>query len=238
MDLAAVLDATEMEKARTPAEFVAWVEQKRCELNAITKSKAIDISGDPLVKKFYDEVFPLSRFSTHEYVGRNDVLIRYKLGNDNFDAHVTLGSGLAQRNVFLELTYAKDGRDLSLRLEVLANKGGVFLTGPVTVTGGRKGSPNRRVSVEPVAADHIEIIKNYFTLIGERLRAKSGVSYGDDHVLLVAVDDYYALSKDSDWPKLKAFADSLLPTLRLDFPRVVFVGTAGRLFLSWFRNRI
>jgi len=126
---------------------------------------------------------------------------------------------------------------MSLRMEVLAREGGVFLTGPVTVSG-RRGSPNRRVSVVPVAADHTETVTNYFNLIEKRLRAKSAVLYGDNHILLVAVDDYYALSENTDWPKLRAFADSLLPTIELDFPRVVFVGIAERLFLSLNSNGI
>ena len=231
MEPTAILDATDMEEARGPAEFVAWVERKLHELNATAGSKAFARSGAPLVNKFYDEIFPLARFSAHEYAGRNDVLIRPNLGNDNFDALVTLGNGSEQRSVFLELTYAKDGYYMSLRMEVLANEGCVFLTGQPTRSG-RRGSPNRRVGVEPVAADHTETVKNYFNLIEERLRAKSGVSYGDNHILLVAVDDYYHLLEDSDWPKLKAFADSLLPTIALDFPRIVFVGIAGRLFLS------
>lgn len=227
----AILDATDMSEARTPAELAAWVERKCRELSATAEAKAFARSGASLAKKFYDEIFPLARFSAHEYAGRSDVLIRPNLGNENFDAHVTLGSGRARRSVFIELTYAKDGYDTSLRMEVLASEGNVFLTGPVTVSG-RKGAPNRRVSVELDAADHIETLENYFTLVEKRLRAKSGVSYGDNHILLVAVDDYFALLQDSDWPRLRAFVNALLPTLALDFPRVVFVGIAGRLFLS------
>ncbi len=231
MDATTILDGSDMQKARTAAEFIAWVEQKLSELSATAEAKAFARSGAMSAKKFYDEIFPLARFAAHEYVGRNDVLIRPNLGNENFDAHVTLGGGREGRNVFLEITYAKDGYDTSLRMEVLAKEGHVWLTGPVTRSG-RRGSPNRRVSVEPYAADHSETLENYFRLIEKRLRAKSGVRYGDNYTLLVAVDDYFPLSQDSDWPRLRVFAEALLPTLALDFARVVFVGIAGRLFLS------
>lgn len=230
-----ILDATDMTQARTPAEFVAWVERKGSELSASAEAKAFARSGAVLAKKFYDEIFPLARFTAHEYADRNDVLIQPNLGNENFDAHVMLGNGRKRQDVFIEITCAKDGYDLSLRMEVLASEGGVFLTGPVTRSG-RKGSPDRRVSVEPSAVDHLENLNNYFTVIEERLRAKADVRYGNNHILLIAVDDYHALSENPDWPRLATFAGALLRTLALDVPRVVFVGSAGRLFLSLSRS--
>ena len=231
-----ILDASDMAQARTPAEFVAWVGRKGDELSATEEAKVFARSGALLVKKFYDEIFPLARFVAIEYAGRNDVLVQPNLGNDNFDAHVTLGNCGERQNVFIEVTYAKDGYDLSLRMEVLAREGYVCVTGPVTCSG-RKGFPDRRVSVEPFAADHLKALENYFVLVKERLQAKTKVQYGKSHILIVAVDDYLVLSEDSDWPRFTAFADALLPKLSLDFSRVVFVGVAGRLFHSLNREK-
>ena len=231
-----ILDASDMAQARTPAEFVAWVKRKGDELSATEEAKVFARSGAMLVKKFYDEIFPLARFVAIEYAGRNDVLVQPNLSNDNFDAHVTLGNCGERQNVFIEVTYAKDGYDLSLRMEVLAREGYVCVTGPVTCSG-RKGFPDRRVSVEPFAADHLKALEKYFVLVEKRLRAKTKVQYGKSHILIVAVDDYLVLSEDSDWPRFTAFADALLPKLSLDFSRVVFVGVAGRLFHSLNREK-
>jgi hypothetical protein len=233
MEATIFLDATDMAKARTPMEFVAWVKQKGNALSSTVEARAFAKSGAPLAKKFFDELFPLARFVAHEYIGRNDVLIRPNLDNENFDAHVTVGNDRTRQDVFLEVTYAKDGYDLSLRMEVLEREGFVSLTGPVTVSG-HKGSPNRRVTVTPLVVDDddLEPIKKYFSLVEERLRAKSEMQYGNKHILVVAVDDYYVLAQDSHWPLFRAFVVELLPTLALNFPRVVFVGMAGRLFLS------
>ena len=226
-----ILNASDTAQARTPAEFVAWVKRKGDELSATEEAKVFARSGALLVKKFHDEIFPLARFVAIEYAGRNDVLVQPNLDNDNFDAHVTLGNSGEQQNVFIEVTYAKDGYDLSLRMEVLAREGYVCATGPVTCSG-RKGFPDRRVIVEPFAADHLKALEKYFVLVEKRLRAKTKVQYGKSHILIVAVDDYLVLSEDSDWPRFTAFADALLPKLSLDFSRVVFVGIAGRLFHS------
>ena len=230
-----ILDACDMAQARTPPEFVAWVGRKCDELSATVEAKAFARSGALLVKKFYDEIFPLARFVAIEYAGRNDVWVQPNLGNDNFDACVTLENGGERQNVFIEVTYAKDGYDLSLRMEVLARDGYVCLTGPVTRSG-RKGFTDRRVSVVPFAANHLKALENYFALVEERLRAKTKVQYGKSHILIVAVDDYLVGSEDSDGPQFTAFAAALLPKLLLDFSRVVFVGVAGRLFHSMNRE--
>ena len=231
MKASTFLNAADMTQARTPMEFVAYVEQKSDELSSTVEAKAFARSGALLAKKFFDELWPLARFVDREYSGRNDVFIRPNLGNENFDAHVTVGNDRIRQDIFLEVTYAKDGYDSSLRMEVGASEGVVFLSGPVTVSG-RKGSPNRRVKVVPLYEDFDDRVKKYCTLVEERLRAKSGKQYGNKHILIVAVDDYLALAQDSRWPHFRVFVTGLLPKLALDFSRIVFVGMAGRFVLS------
>jgi hypothetical protein len=105
MEATMILDASDMVKARTPDEFVAWVGRKCDELSATVEAKAFVRSGALLAKKFYDEIFPLSRFVAIEYAGRNDVWVQPNLGNDNFDVCVTLGNSGERQNVFTEVTY-------------------------------------------------------------------------------------------------------------------------------------
>jgi len=50
---------------------------------------------------------------------------------------------------------------------------------------------------------------------------------------MCAVDDYLPLRDSSDVHRLRAAAASWLPTLGLDFGRVVFLGVAGQLFVSF-----
>jgi hypothetical protein len=227
-----ILDAADIAQARTPSEFLAWVERKCRELSASEEAKRYARSGSTLPKKFYDEVLPLSRFVAVEYSASADVLIEPNLGNDNFDAKVTLSAESLGHAQFIETTYAKDGYDLSLRMEVLVREGGVSMTGPVTARG-RKGRSDRVVTVESEAADHLETVQRYLSLVEQRIRDKADISYGRDHILLVAVDDYLALIQDSDWPALENMVRSLALTLNLDFGRLVFVGMAGRLFQSY-----
>lgn len=225
------LDPTEMAQARTPDALYAWVMQKCKELSASPEVKAYARSGAKLPKKFYDEIFPLATFAVHEYGGRTDVLIQPNLRNDGFDATVKFDEPQA-RNLYVETTFAKDGYDESLSMEVLAKEGHVFLTGPVSKSG-RRGAANRTVTVKPVAASRSEQLASYLDLIEARIAAKAKVRYGRDHVLLVAVDDYLPLAHDHDWPLLDERARSWIERFALDFGRVVFVGIAGRLVISY-----
>ena len=231
MDPARVLNREQMETARTPDELYAWVRRKCKELSRSPEAKAYARSGKPLPKKLYDELFPLAIFVSREYRGRTDVRVQPHLGNDNFDATVTF-SGQTEQALFIETTYAKDGYDESLRMEVLAKEGHVFLTGSVSKFG-RRGAADRVVTVSPQAASRAEQLEEYLGLVHARLKAKANRRYGAHHVLLVAVDDYLPLAQDHDWPIVDQRARSWMADLALDFGRIVFVGVAERLLLSY-----
>jgi len=219
-----------MERSRRPSELLAWVTVKCRELGATPDAKAFARSGALLPKKFYEELRPLAIFADREFPGRDDVLIQPNLDNDNFDARITVGRG--SKTIFVEITYAKDGYDESRRMEVLSREGSVSLTGPVS-SSGRKGSPNRKVHVESEARSHLVAREEYLAIVRKRLEDKARSRYGNDHVLVVAVDDYLPLRESSDFDYLRAAAESWFPTLGLDFGRVVLLGVAGQLFISF-----
>jgi hypothetical protein len=227
-----ILDAADMTEPRSPQDFCGWVIQKCRELAQSPEAKAFSQSGASLPKKFHDEIYPLSVFVAREYRGRSDVLVEPHLGNDNFDAKVTVTGGNRPQITFVEITCAKDGYDESLRMEVLLKEGRVSMTGPITKSG-RRGTPERIVNVATEGASHAETLERYLQLIETTVAGKSRIKYGPQHTLLIAVDDYLALIQDSDWPLLAERAESLLQKLHLDFGRIVFLGLAGRLFLSY-----
>lgn len=229
-----ILDEFDMSKARTPEEFQAWVIQKCEELAQSPETKAFSHSGALLAKKFHDEIFPLSRFVAHEYQMRSDILVQPNLSNDNFDAKIITNDGARSLVEYVEITCAKDGYDESLRMEVLLREGHVSITGPITVSG-RRGSSQRSVTVATEAAFHTETLEKYLCVVEAAIEGKVSVQYGLRHTLLVAVDDYYALIQDSDWPLVEARVKAKLGRLQLDFGRVVLSGLAGRLFLSFDR---
>jgi hypothetical protein len=227
-----ILNAADMAQARFPEHLRAWVIQKCGELGQSPEARAFSQSGATLAKKFHDEIYPLSVFAAREYQDRDDVLIEPNLDNDNFDAKVVVFGPSGAKTSFVEITCAKDGYDESRRMEVVLKEGGVVMTGPIT-TSGRRGAPDRIVKVTPEAVSHTETLERYLRLIETTVQAKSRIKYGAQHTLLVAVDDYLALIQDSDWPLLAERAESWIRGLQPDFGRVVCLGLAGRLFLSY-----
>jgi hypothetical protein len=227
MDAATILVESEMSQARSPTELRNWVLGKCEELAASPEAKAFACSGARLSNKFYDEIYPLSVYASLQYGDRSDVLVQPNLSNDNFDATILGDNGKR----FVEVTYAKEGYDLSLRIEVLAREGHVCMTGPVFVCG-RRGTPDRLVSVEPYALSHVDIVRAHLSLIEARVANKSRAIYGKEHLLLVAVDDYLALTEQPDCALLEERIELWLSEYPLNFGRIVFVGMAGRLFVS------
>ena len=233
VDASDILDRSDMERPRSPSELFAWVTAKCDELGATPEAKAFARSGALLPKKFYEEVYPLALFAQHEFGGRDAVLVQPNFDNDNFDGRITVGTGaVRKKTIFVEVTSAKDGHDESRRMEVLGRRGHVSLTGPV-FSSGRKGSPNRRVHVKMKAVRHLAVLEDYLAIVKARLEDKARSRYGKDHTLVVVVDDYLPLRESSDVNRLRKAAASWLPELRLDFGRVVFLGIAGNLFLSF-----
>lgn len=232
MSTAQILEFSDMTRPRSPAELHTWVMAKCEQLSATPEAKSFARSGATLPKKFYEEIYPLSLFSEREFGRDSNVLVEPNLGNDNFDARIRLGSSATETVINVEITYAIDGYDDSLRMEVLQQQGHVSLTGKVYVSGHR-GSCDREINIDDDAVEHSEIVNGHLLLIEERLRAKAVPRYGKNHILVVAVDDYLPLRDSSDMEKLSTLAQALLPELKLDFGRVVFVGLAGRLFLSY-----
>lgn len=226
-----MLDESEMQEPRSPDEYYAWVMQTCRVLGASSEAKAYARSGARLPTKFYDELFPLAVFINHEYSGRGDLQVVPNLGNENFDATVR-DAQTGEPVLFVETTYAKDGHDDSMRMEYLSEHGHVSMTGILTYTGIR-GRSNRKVMVESAAAAHSDLRDQQLALIDRRITAKSGKSYGTRHVLLVAADDYLALSQNEDSDHVDMLVRKLVSTLPLDFARVVVAGVAEKLYGSY-----
>lgn len=187
MLMSEILDAADITTPRAAIDFVAWAKGKADELGATREAKRYARSGASLPKKFYDEIYPLALFVEQEFGDARDPVVTPNLSNDNFDATIAFGG--ARRNLFVEITQAKEGYDDSLRLEVLARDGGVSLTGPIKVSG-RRGSPSRIVKVQPEMVAHDDVLAKHLSLVEGRVRAKERRHYGKDFVLLVVVDDY------------------------------------------------
>ena len=223
-----LLTHTQLSKPRTPVALLEWVERKSKAFGASQKAKAYARSRTQLPKKFWEEIRPLAHFAVRRFGHRSDVRITPNLGNENFDATISVPG---QEPRFVEVTYAKDGYDEALRLEVLARDGSVNALAPIT-TFRRKGA-KRHVSVANEAVNHAEVLQRHLSLVKKRLEKKASGSYGLGHTLLLVVDDYIPFRTSPDVEALEDMIRSNVSRLCLDFRELVILGASGQLFLPY-----
>lgn len=221
----AILQRADMETPRSPRELWNWVDSKATELSESEEGRRYSRSGKILPKKLWEEVRPLALFSLACF-GPEGVICTPNLGNDNYDGKIELKVE-STSTVFVEITYAKDGHDERLRLDVLNREGSVNALGEVTVSGS-KASGRQNVRVADEAVNHIETRSAALALVEERIKSKSGKDYGQDYVLVVVIDDYLPFRTEEDKSVLMEFAKRVLSETTLDFGAVYLLGSSGK----------
>ncbi len=222
-DPANILNATDMEQSRSPRELCNWVDARAAEFSSTPEAKEYARSGARLPKKLWEEIRPLALFTRCRY-GDNDVRCTPSLSNDNYDGKIDF-FGPASAPVYVEITYAKDGYDERLRLKVLSETGSVNALGKITVSGTKKSG--QTVCVENEAVDHTEVRDVALRLVTERLRGKSNKDYGNNHILVVVVDDYLPFRSDEDKSILMTRIRDELSKLRMNVGAVYVLGSSG-----------
>ena len=221
-----ILQRPDMEISRTPQELCDWVDSKASELSETTEGKHYARSRALLPKKLLEEVRPLGLFARCLYGQRTDVKCTPNLTNDNYDGSIDFNDA-SVRSIDVEVTYAKDGYDEHLRLEVLTAEGSVNALGRISKSG-TKASGRRTVEVENEAVNHKEMRCKELEIVKARILGKSRKEYGPNHVLVVVVDDYLAFRTGDDRAVLVEFVKSIIESVKLDFRAVFLLGATGK----------
>ncbi|NTU50099.1 MAG: hypothetical protein HGA87_04300 [Desulfobulbaceae bacterium] len=218
-----ILNHADMELSRTPRELCDWVDSIAIELSKTSEGKTYARSGALLPKKFWEEVRPLGLFALCRY-GDVGVQCTPNLTNDNYDAKIEF-SKPATPPVYIEMTYAKNGQDERLRLEVLTKEGNVNALGKITVSGTK--ASGRTIKVENEAVDHTKVRQTALDLVKERLAGKCKKQYGKNYILVVIVDDYLPFRTDEDKEVLMRYTQAALSELKPDVGAVYLLGSSG-----------
>lgn len=234
-DIDTFLQKADMETPRTPGELSEWVEYKTSTLSKTAEGKRYARSGAVLPKKLWEEIRPLSLFALRLYGSEGSVKCVPNLSNDNYDGRIDFNDASIPP-LYVEITYAKDGYDESLRLQVLAEKGSVNGLGRISTTG-TKASGRRTVEVENEAIEHVEMLKMALEIVRERILGKTGKVYGSRYVLVVVVDDYLPFWAEEDRARLEGFSKAVIENVRLDFQAMFLLGASGN-YLSCVYGRI
>lgn len=230
-----ILQQTDMGVTRTPKELCDWVDAKTSALSETEEGKRYARSGARLPKKLWEEIRPLGIFTMRRYGPRGDVKCTPNLTNENYDGRIDFDD-VTTPSIYVEITYAKDGYDEHLRLDVLTEKGSVNALGRISVTG-TKASGRRAVEVENEAVDHDVTRQSALNLVRERIRSKSDKTYGANHILIIVVDDYLPFRTEDDREILEEHARAVVGSVKLDFRAVVLLGSSGN-YLSCISGEI
>lgn len=218
-----ILNLADMQLSRTPRELCDWVNSRAVELSKTSEGKEYARSGKQLPKKFWEEVRPLGLFALCCY-GEEGVRCTPNLTNDNYDGKIEF-SDPATPSVYIEMTYAKNGQDERLRLEVLSKEGNANAFGKITVSGTKVSG--RTIEVENEAADHTKVRQTALDLVKECLAGKCKKQYGKNHILVVIVDDFLPFRADEDKEVLMRYTQATLLELKPDVGAVYLLGSSG-----------
>ena len=220
-----ILQQADMESTRTPSALCEWVDLKASALSETDEGKRFARSGATLPKKLWEEIRPLGLFAFRRYGVRGDVKCTPNLNNENYDGRIDFDD-ISVPSIYVEITYAKDGYDENLRLEVLSENGSVNRSGRISISG-TKASGHRKVDVENEFVDHQETRGHALEIVRERIINKSNKVYGPNHVLVVVIDDYLPFRTEDDRMILVEYAKSVIDNVKLDFGEIVLLGSSG-----------
>lgn len=227
-----LLTAEELVLPRTPTELRRWVEGK-CRLFAdCPDAKEWVLLHQGLSKKFHEEIYPLSLFITHLYIGRIDIQCIPNLDNRDFDAIILDYSISPPSELKVEITSAIDGYEEHLRMKYFMEHGHVSAWGKLTASGTKKKGYKIEVDNENMNK-HSDRLVRIFSLIRSSVKRKSmslnePQKYGQGYVLIVTFDDWFWF-KPEYIETLKDFVNKHVLALTLNFSALYVVGLSGEM---------
>ncbi len=228
-----IISKSEIEQFRTPTEFNRWIVSKLKLFREYREQiKKQELLRKGISKQFWSEIYPLYLLMKKQALLGQNFKVKNIIGNQPYDAEIQYPDNNRHAICKLEFTEAKDGYDLSLRMEKFIETGSVSLTGELTVNGTKKTGHNICISED--MASHKDLLNNQFTLIKECIEKKKRKDYSSNIALVVVIDDYtvprYDNKKDLDC--FIAFLNSDNIFKNTGFAALFFVGLSGELFFE------
>lgn len=224
------LTEEQLQKERSAAEFLPWVEGLLQTLGSSPKGKSAVRFRQGLAKQLVEEALPLGIFALHHYCSSEEVSIRLVLGNQNYDAVIDDQRSNPSPFSFIEVTQAHAGEEEHLRMIALEEDGHVNVLGTVRKSG--KKTTGIHVEVEQVSESHHVVLSRELERIEAAVRRKAGKEYPEGTALLVVFDDYIAINDSADLDILRERLERMLPDL-VQFNWLSVVGWSERTFLEF-----
>lgn len=233
-----------MEKERSPAQLLQWVEQKLAEFSdwhdALRRAlppegrhKAEDqLYSNWVTKKLFEEIRPLAEFVAAKWLFEEGVRVKPTLSNNSYDAVVILPEEGAFK---VEITTTIDGQQAVIQREHMRKYGYAPAAREIEYQGTKKrGYTFQETPSEAVESRSLRLME--FFRIVERFEAKSRKLYPESAWLLIAFDDYVGFHSQRDVDELASLVElNIVPRLRT-FSKLFLIGQSGWRFLEFHRR--
>lgn len=227
--MAQELTKSDLQMPRTQAELRAWVDQLHDQFGCAEEGKrAVRLNKGNLVKQFKEEVWPLSLFADAFYKNRSDVLFKFVLGCESYDALIIEASG-GRIIHHLQITQSFDGYQNHLRMLHLNEYGHAPTTGPDLEKGKATG---RVMKIWSEAIPHDKLLKQTFERIQVAVQRKSLMRYEKCTWLIVEFEDNH-IHSNTDRAALNQFARATLIPAAPQFAALYLVSDRERLAFEY-----
>ena len=228
-----IISKSEIEKFRTPTEFISWIDSKLELFRKHRKQiKEQELLRKGISKQFWGEIYPLYLFFKKQTLLGQNFKVKNIIGNQSYDAEIQYLTKNTNLIFKLEFTEAKDGYDSSLRMEKFIEANSVSLTGKLNVTGTKK--TGHKISISEDMVEHKNYLDAQLKLVRECVEKKKKKKYSSDTALVVVIDDYIAPRYDNakDLNYFNDFLNSDNIFKDTEFAALFFVGMSGGLFFE------
>lgn len=222
------LSSSALEQSHTAKDYLNWAR----DVIALVKSEPDGLEKVRLRKGFakqlMNEALPIGLLASTYFQGSDQVRIKLKVGNQNYDATVEdlrNPSSLVQP---IEVTMADDGEDSFLKMFVLHSEGYVSSLGKVTKTGTKKAG--RQINISDDMTCQADVLKAERDQISRALDRKLKKNYPPNTLLLLAFNDRMAFDRTDNRANLESMLNSYLPQLII-FHSVAIIGLHQGLFI-------
>lgn len=224
-----ILIPDEMRQPRTADQLKAWTGNRMEQFSKTTELKHYFRLRKGMCRALCQEIIPLGVVLRRLYGSRSDVFGVPSVGDQPFDARILDESTTPTTETFVQITYAIDGHDESIRMEVLNSTGGVAIASPMHHSGTKRSGRSVEVPLEMVSVD--SIATEAARLIVRAIRHKRSKTYPAGYILIVGVDDM--LVGDSERAKLvEREVRKVIKGKGSEFARTFVAGAKDQLFFE------
>lgn len=217
-----ILHSDDFEIARNATSLANWWKQKHQELREAFGTDAYDGESKILIKKFYEEIGPLSKFMEFCYSDNDQVTCTPQTGNQKFDAILQITEG---KTNLIEVTFAKDGERVNAQSEMIREKHHCFSSYLPIVDRSKK--PKVKPPTEFELRPFYDLEREIRFQIQEKSQKKIEKDYPKNTILVVAFDDSSFLGPDQAIEQYRSFLLAIKHSISHNFEDIFLVGENG-----------